>query len=171
MVWAAASGLERYRAWVSFRHGGTRPEPRPTTLTVRRIGPEDGADFGRIVAPCFDLGPLGAELLAATVGRPGWHHYMSFDGDRPAGTGVLFVKDGVGICDWGSTHRDFRGRGGQGAVLRQRVCDALDMGCSDLFTETGEAVPGDPQHSYNNILRAGFEPLEARANYVPVSKS
>ena len=167
--WAAAAGLQRYRAWVSFRHSGERPEPRDSTLTVRRIGREHAADFGRIAAPCFDLGPLGAELVAATVGRPRWHHYMSFDGDRPAGTGVLFVQDGAGWCDWGGTHRDFRRRGGQGVVLRQRVWDALDMGCRDLFTETGEAVEGDPQHSYNNILRAGFEPMEARGNYVIAS--
>jgi hypothetical protein len=35
-----------------------------------------------------------------------------------------------------------------------------------MFTETGEAVDGDPQHSYRNILRAGFEQLDVRENFV-----
>jgi hypothetical protein len=31
----------------------------------------------------------------------------------------------------------------------------------------GKAVPGDPQHSYANILRAGFERAELRPNFAP----
>ena len=44
---------------------------------------------------------------------------------------------------------------------------AADMGCKNLYTMTGEAVPDDPQHSYSNILRAGFEEAYLRENWVP----
>ncbi len=49
--------------------------------------------------------------------------------------------------------------------------DALDLGCAALGTETGEEVPGDPQHSYNNIRRAGFVETHVRANYAPPKTS
>ena len=35
-------------------------------------------------------------------------------------------------------------------------------------TETGEAVEGDPQHSYHNFERAGFQAAYLRDNFVPV---
>ena len=35
------------------------------------------------------------------------------------------------------------------------------------FTATGEEVPGDPQHSYANILRMGFEEGYIRENFAP----
>jgi hypothetical protein len=40
-----------------------------------------------------------------------------------------------------------------------------------IFTETGEAVEGDPQHSYKNILKAGFKESILRQNYSPASKN
>ena len=44
---------------------------------------------------------------------------------------------------------------------------AFELGCEQVFTCTGVSVPGDPQHSYNNILRAGFHETYVRANYAP----
>ena len=106
-------------------------------------------------------------LIAALVERPEWYLYMSFAGDTPAGTGALFVKDDVAWFDWASTHRSFRGRGGQGMVLCERIKAAIDLGCKLMLTATGEDVEGDPQHSYKNILRMGFRETYLRENYVP----
>ena len=44
---------------------------------------------------------------------------------------------------------------------------AIELGCKRMFTETGEAVEGDPQHSYKNILKAGFTESVLRENYAP----
>ncbi len=96
---------------------------------------------------------------------------MSFAGDVPAGTGAMLVRDGVAHLDWGATHPDFRQRSGQSAVLAKRIHDALGMGCDLLVTTTGEAVPGDPQHSYSNILRAGFAETYLRENWAPPRKA
>jgi hypothetical protein len=41
----------------------------------------------------------------------------------------------------------------------QRVESALELGCHTLFRETGEVVAGNPQHSYKNLVRAGFKPI------------
>jgi GNAT superfamily N-acetyltransferase len=163
-----AEGLVRRRAWVKFLRNmdGPPPEAR-SSLDVREIGSEHAPAFARIAAHGFDMAEESEPLIAGLVRRPGWHLFMSFDGDRPAGTGALFARDGMGWCDWGATHPDFRRRGGQRAVLAARIARAAELGCRLMATTTGEAVEGDPQHSYSNIERAGFRHAYTRANYGP----
>lgn len=165
--WIAQENLMRYRGWVKFHRDATPPPDLKSELQVRQIGAEHAMDFGRIVAEGFDLSEAAAPLLASLADRPGWCLYMSFAGDEPAGTGAMFVRDGVGWLDWAATLPAYRGRGGQGVVLCRRIRDALDIGCQTLLTTTGEKVEGDPQHSYKNIVRVGFQPLYVRENFGP----
>lgn len=51
--------------------------------------------------------------------------------------------------------------------MAKRIETIIEMGCQHIFTETGEAVDGDPQHSYGNILRFGFEELKLRQKLKP----
>jgi hypothetical protein len=55
----------------------------------------------------------------------------------------------------------------QRALLAHRCRQAEALGCRRVHTCTGEAVPGDPQHSYNNILRCGFRETYVRGNWAP----
>jgi len=164
----AENNLGKARGWQKFRRGRQSVAGRSTDLSIRQIGPDHGADFGRIVSAAFDVGDISAPLLARLPGRANWHIFMSFDGDTPAGAGALFVKDGIAWTDWGATDPTFRQRGSQSALLAARVQHAINLGCSQIFTCTGEAVAGDPQHSYGNIERMGFEPVELRRNFQPV---
>lgn len=165
--WLLAAGLEKTRGWQKFRRGREPVPAFETDLSIEQIGAEHGAAFGRIVADAFDLGDAAAPWLACLAGRPGWHLFMSFDGNAPAGAGALYVRDDVAWTDFGATAPAYRRRGSQGALLARRVEHALELGCRTVFTCTGEDVPGDPQHSYRNILKAGFEPDYVRENYAP----
>lgn len=165
--WLIAAGLEKARGWMKFTRGAEPPPERKTDLTNREIGPEHGLAFGRIAAGAFDLGEQAAPWIARLAGHPGWRLFMSFSGEEPAGTGALYVMDGIAWCDWASTVPAFRRRGGQGALLAHRIREAIAMGCRRLGTATGEEIPGDPQHSYANILRMGFKEAYIRENYAP----
>ncbi|MBC8338445.1 MAG: hypothetical protein H8E39_07120 [Alphaproteobacteria bacterium] len=166
-TWLSEEGLTAHRRWMTFIHNGALPEETGSDLEVRRIGPEHGEDFGKIVAAAFDFGDATIPALARLAGRPKWTVYMGFADGQPAATGALFMDRGVGWCDFGATSPDFRRRGGQRAMLKARVQAAMDAGCDLIATETGEAVEGDPQHSYHNIQWAGFEEAWLRDNYVP----
>ena len=103
---------------------------------------------------------------AALVGRPGWHAYVAYDGTTPAGAGALFCRGGVAWLGVAATIPAYRRRGVQGALMSRRIADAIAAGCRDIVTETGEAVPGEPNSSYANMLRNGFRVVYSRPNYV-----
>ena len=166
-AWLAEEGLVPQRRWMKFVHGGGPvPEPR-CNLEVRHVDRTHGEAFGRIVAAGFDMGDASIPALARLTERPKWWVFMAFAGGEPAATGALFVDGGVGWCDFGVTAPPFRRRGGQRALLAARIGAARALGCDLTATETGESVPGDPQHSYHNILWAGFREFGLRDNYAP----
>ena len=165
--WLAEAGLVRARGWQKFIRGNGPCQAVETELEVRQVGPEYGEAFSSIVCNAFDIGESAIPWLACLPSTPGWHAFMSFAGDRPAGTGAIFIKDGIAWSDFGATTLEFRQRGSQGALLAHRIRYALDRGCERIYTCTGEDVEGDPQHSYRNILRMGFQTSYVRVNFAP----
>ncbi|CCQ74826.1 GNAT family N-acetyltransferase [Magnetospira sp. QH-2] len=165
--WLTDEDLKPMRRWMKFTHDGQSLPQAATDLAIREIDRDHAADFARIVNESFEMDAAAESGLAGLVGRPGWHIFMAFEGDTPAAAGALFIKDGVGWCDWGATDPAFRCRGAQSAILARRIKTAFENGCRLLGTCTGEDVPGDPQHSYRNIERSGFKAAYLRDNYAP----
>lgn len=164
----AAAGLAPARAWRKFARPLDTPLPAvPAGLAVREIAADQGERFAAIVCAGFDLGEVAIPWLARLPGGAGWRAFMAFDGDAPVGAGALFVAGEVAWTDFGATDPAHRRRGAQYANLVHRLHVARDLGCTRAYTCTGEAVPGDPQHSYANILRAGFVEAELRENWAP----
>jgi GNAT superfamily N-acetyltransferase len=165
--WLLDAGLEKTRGWQKFQRGRKTPPQSTSDLRVEEIGPDRGDVFARILCDAFDLGDVAEPWLARLPGREGWRVFMCFDGDQPAGTATMFTQDGLAWFDFAATAPAFWRRGSQGALLAARIKLALDLGCREMFSCTGEEVPGDPQHSFKNILRAGFHETYVRENYAP----
>ena len=163
----AENDMKKGRAWMKFVRDVSPITPPETSLIIKEIDTSDAQAFGQIVAPCFDMSPAFGRILAAAVPLENWHVFMAFEDGKPAGAGCLVTHEGVGLLDMGATHTDFRRRGVQGAVMAARINKAAELGLNMLFTETGEAVEGEAQHSYGNILRYGFKEMYARQNYMP----
>lgn len=165
--WLEAEGLERARGWMKFARGREAPPKVQTDLAIREVGEGDLAAMGKVIADAFDFGDAAIPWLARLPSAEGWRVFGAFEGDQIAAAGGLYVEDGVGWTDMGATAPAFRKRGAQSALLAARVRAALDLGCHTVAACTGEAVPGDPQHSYSNILKMGFEERYIRLNYAP----
>ncbi len=166
-TWLAEENLVAQRRWMKFVHRGGLAPDSGSDLEVRLIDGKFGDAFGQIVAAGFDMGEASIPALAKLTERPKWRVFMGFADGEPAAVGALFVDQGVGWCDFGATSSKFRRRGGQRAMLAARIKTARDLGCDLIATETGEAVEGDPQHSYHNIQWADFEESFLRDNYAP----
>jgi GNAT superfamily N-acetyltransferase len=164
--WIGRRGLRHYNNWMKlFRSVGDPPEVA-TSLHVERMGPEHARTFADLVAPAFDWPDAVRPWMARIVGRPGWHHYIAFDGDTPAATAAMHVTGRYGYLGPAATHPDFRRRGAQSALIARRLRDAAALGCEMLISETAEDRPDDPSPSFRNMRRAGFQVAYVRPNYI-----
>jgi GNAT superfamily N-acetyltransferase len=157
-------GLAPDRGWTKFSRSTAEPPQASTRLRVERD--ERGDAFAEAATRGFEMPDLFLDWLRRLPGRDGWHCFVAFDGDAPAAAGALFVTGKVGWVGIGATVPKHRGKGGQSALLAARIQAAAEAGCEVLVTETGAPVDGQPNGSYRNIVRAGFEPQYVRPNYL-----
>jgi ribosomal protein S18 acetylase RimI-like enzyme len=165
-----AHGVERYpRAWIKLaRAPGPLPEPEHRCeLAIREATLHDSAAFAELVVRCHDTAPQAAPVLAALVKRPRWHVYVACDGAHPVAAGALVVLGDVGYLSFGATDAAYRKRGAQRALLDKRMRVAFALGCRWVFSDTGEALAGQPNPSFDNMRRLGLEPIARRENYAP----
>ena len=150
---------------MSFCRGLEDVPVQPTSLRLVRVGSAEADAFGRIVASGYGL-PDAAATWAAGAYELGWECWLALAGDEPAAAAGLFASEGVGYLGFAATLPEHRGKGGQSALLAERVRHARAIGCDVLVTETGERRDDLPSNSYRNILRAGFSEVSVRANWL-----
>ena len=164
--WLEKRGFSPGYAWMKFRSRVELPPPVDTDLRVEEIGDERSSEFGRVIADAYGIpGGLG-EALAVVIGRPNWHCYLAFAGEKPAAGAALHAASGLGWLGIAGSLPDYRRRGGQNALFAARMRKAVELGLKLLVTETGERLPDRPANSYRNILRNGFEEAYLRPNWV-----
>jgi hypothetical protein len=161
-----AHGLPRRDNWAKVYRGTEAPPLVPTNLRIECIGPEHALAFASVACTVFGMPDSLSPWFEAAVGRPGWRHYLAWDGTVPVATGALYVRDQVGWLGVGSTLPTHRRQGAQGALMAQRIRDGIELGCRWLITETGEDTPDHPNPSYHNMVRTGFELAYQRPNYI-----
>ncbi len=161
--WLEARGLAPGRGWTKFTRPTADPPEAHTALRVERV--VTGEAFGPAAARGFEAPELFDDWLGRLPGREGWHCFVAFDGDEPAGAGALYVTGTIGWVGVGATVPEHRGKGAQSANIARRIEAAAELGCELVVTETGAPIGGVPGPSYRNLTRAGFEPTYVRANY------
>ncbi len=167
-AWLEEAGYRPFRrAWAKFvRKAQWLDAQGPPSLAAVEIGPERAADFARIIRLAFGLPDSATPLLSALPGRSAWLCYLAVDGGRPIGAAAMFARGKEAWLGLGATDPSARGRGAQTLLLARRISDAARLGAGEVYTETGEAVEGEPQPSYRNILKAGFKAIYSRANLI-----
>jgi GNAT superfamily N-acetyltransferase len=162
----SSKGFYHHNNWIRL-YRNTEPIMKVhTDLQIRQIDSESASDFAEIVTMAFNWPAESIEWLAAMVGRPGWRHYMAFDGDLPVATGACFIYRDTAWIGFASTREDYRNRGAQSAILSQRIDDARMVGCTLMNVETAEQTPEWEAPSYRNMRRYGFEIAYIRPNYL-----
>ena len=165
--WFEARGFNRSRTWVKMWHDLAAIPEAPTDLRIDVIGSDRAHDFGRLgVVEAYDFPDVVGPAAGATAGQAGWMHYMGFDGDTPVSTAAMRIQDGVAWFGFGATSESHRGRGGQSALFARRLRDARDAGCRFAIVETGKETAEEPNPSYRNMVRSGFQLAYFRHNWV-----
>jgi hypothetical protein len=97
-------------------------------------------------------GIVGLEYLR-TLGAPGVHHFMAFEGERPVASAALCAFEELGYLGMALTVEPFRRRGAQSALIAQRIKKTVEVGCKIVVSETLSIA----KHSLGNLQKAGFE--------------
>ena len=63
-----------------------------------------------------------------------WRNYIASVDETPIAIARLFIKDQIGYLVWGFTNERYRRRGCHTALIRRRIEDARDAGCSRIFS-------------------------------------
>jgi hypothetical protein len=137
-----------------------------TDLRIERIEESHRMTWAEVAGAAFDMPLPLAVGLAMSVGRPDWQHYLAWDGPQPVASAALFVHGRVGWLGAAGTLPSHRRRGAQGALMARRIRDSAAAGCEWVITETGEDTPDNPNPSFHNMRRTGFQIAYLRPNYM-----
>jgi GNAT superfamily N-acetyltransferase len=165
--WVEARGFPVSRRWPKlWRTLDELPDPSPTELRIEAIGADRAAEFASVVNTAFEFGDALEPMLVPFVGRSGWSHYLGFDGDLAVAAGAMLQIGETAWLGFGATLPTHRGRGGQTAMFQRRLLDAQALGCRLAITETGPDSEEEPNPSYRNMRRLGFQVGYHRPNWV-----
>lgn len=157
--------LASRRSWAKFLREVTAPPIPRTDLTIREATHDDATTVAAVVCAAYGMPPPIAPWFAALVGRPNWQVWVALHQGRIVATGSMFIDGDSAWLGVGATLAEYRGRGGQSALLAVRIRAAAAVGCRVVATETGEPVGGEPNPSLDNIRRMGFVQVCSRLNY------
>lgn len=106
-----------------------------------------------------------ANIMAANLGTPGWHHFVALDGDRPVALASLFASQGFGLCFPGWTLPAYRHRGYQRALAAHRIAAARELGIG--WVSANLDVTDSPiGFTIRSYTRLGFELLYVRTTFI-----
>jgi hypothetical protein len=137
-------------------------DPLPPGLAIERVDSTQRETFARVLNVGYDLPDAAVRgyIFASTIELTGWYHYLATFEGEPGAASVLYVTEGVADLFVATTMPHFRGRGAQGALIRQRLRDGLAAGC-DIATSQTVVDNASPR----NMARHGFGPLYNRWIY------
>ena len=166
-------GYEPRRNWLKHVRSAT-PAPvalEPGAIHVEEIGHDRARGFAEDAARLTGLTHV-VPWFEATVGSPGWHTYLAFDGSGPTSrdpvySGQLFVAGDVGWL-FNGEHAETDRPDAQAAIALRRAVDGIKFGCRWLVSETGEPDPGDPDHGATSLAAAGFRVAYRRRNWIGI---
>lgn len=164
--WLEARGFALHNHWLKLWRDARDPVEGADDPRVRPIGAEHADAFARCDAEAFSLPESVIPWIAATVGKPHWHHYAAFDGEEPVGFAALVALDRVGWLGFASTKPSHRRHGVQSALIATRLRAAAALGCERVIVETADDTPEKPNPSTHNLVRMGFQVAYRRPNWV-----
>jgi GNAT superfamily N-acetyltransferase len=166
-TWLVARGfrLATRRAWSKMLLGADPMSAANTSFDVREVGAEHAVEVAHVLVTAYGMSADFESLFRALVGRPNWHAVAGFDDDRIVCGGFVYRGRDLAWLGVGGTLPEFRGRGGQGAVMALRIRIAREHGVRYVVTETGEPIAEEANPSLGNMFRFGFRRVCSRHNY------
>lgn len=163
--WLTNRNFSIVNHWVKMVRDTSPPRPANCDLRVEPVGRDQAKIAADIIIAGFELPELLKPIFSSFVCADFNRSYIAWEGDTPAAVGILSLVDEIGHLNSAATLPEFRGRGAQSAIMARRIQDGIKLGCKSFVTETWDPG-GEVNHSYNNMLRQGFNLVYRRPNWV-----
>jgi hypothetical protein len=164
--WLKARGFKFHHHYSALVRDTVPPSSVATSFQIERIGKTHAEDFARVFGNVFAWDSDRVGWIAASVGLPGFSHYLACDGDRPVATALIYVSGLCGWMGWAGTLTRYRRRGAHAALIAVRLERAAELGAKWVVCETLEPRPGRPSGSYRDLLKQGFRKAYLRPIWV-----
>ena len=164
--WLKVRGFKPHHQYSKLVRHTAPPARVATQFKIKRIGRADAAAFARVFSETFAWQADRVPWIVASVGVPGFGHYLALEGDRAVATALLYVQGNCGWLGWGGTLTPYRRRGAQSALIAARIKRAKELGVKWVVSETMEPQRGRPSGSYRNLLKQGFQQAYLRPIWV-----
>jgi len=135
-------------------------------ISIRELHEQDHEYVASLLLRSFSFPEELRPFCNYAFGKPGWKNYVAMLDDKIAGTGSLYIRDGIAEIGIAATAENARGKGIQSALIHYRENAAFEKTCRYLFVETAEPTANYSAPSYRNMIRLGFTELYRRPNYI-----
>jgi hypothetical protein len=163
--WFASRGFIQGRKWAKA-YRGTDPLPDFTCdLRVESIGEEYADAYADVVSEVYGITPILRPMMKGIVGKPGWFHYLVFDGVKPVACASMFLTGELAWMGFAATLKSHRKRGAQTALTVSCFTDGMERGCKWFVVETKEDTPATPNPSFHTMMNTGFKLAYLQQSY------
>ncbi len=164
--WLESRGFTSVGSWVKLIRDTNPPPFIETELMIEQIDPEYADAFAAIGVEVFGLPEILFPMLAGTVGRQDWKHFLAFEDDFPAAAAAMHIHKDVAWLGFMGTRESHQKRGAQSALVTRRIYEAAQAGCKWVVSDTFEHSEEQPNRSLTNLQRLGFEIAYWRVNFL-----
>ncbi len=166
--WLNWHDFEQRRGQLKFIRDASPPNLPPVEgMTVWEIGQEEEAGETLVVGAerAMRLPHPASHLLFSLPLQKHWRTYTAELEDEIVSFGSMLLQDRVALLGLEGTVEEFRGRGCNLALLRERIQAAIGAGCQTMFAELEESDSEQVAVARGNLVRAGFFPACRSMNW------
>lgn len=155
-------GCEPSPSWTMYVRGSEPPPPVKSNVVVWELGKEEweGEGLSQLVTEAMEYPITAGALLYSIHVQPGWHCYTAQVGQHGSicATGAMMIDGDTAVLGADTTIEEARKRGCNKALLRRRIVDAIEAGCTRIIFEAASEMPEDVVALHKNLEFFGFEP-------------
>ena len=129
VTWLRGSGLKPFQGTeypTLIRHVRV-VTPHETHLRVERVSRREVEDCADAITRIYE--PWGCAFFFDSVDRPGFDHFLAYENRTPVSAAILVTHGNFAYLGWAGTAEEHRGKGGQNALIKERLNRAAELGC------------------------------------------
>jgi hypothetical protein len=158
-AWLAARGYEPGPTMRRYLRPATAPDTNgEAQIEIHELTSAETEGMSLIFADAIGISDLATVPLLGLPNVEGWRCYAAYLDEREVACGAMLLHNGMAVLGLDATLPEAREHGCHTALIRRRLADAAEAGCSIVLAESCE-VPAERAAAGRNLEREAF--LEA----------